>query len=302
MLYSYFKLAWRNLLKNKVFSSINILGLSMAIGCAITVFIFIDYAFNRDHFHENGEEVFLVENLIDHNGRQQVWGDSPLPLGNALANDFPQIKRVVRVRDGSGKMAYGDKIFNEGIRYVDDGFFDMFTFPLKYGDKSALKDKDQVILSYEVATKFFGDTNPVGEQIKITYNDTSIHTFLVGGVGEEKNPRASFGYNILINFQKLEDLNIDVNDWSKWIRATFIQVENPEDLAEIKTGMAHLLERQNEASQDWQIQEFLFDNLYDLANNSYDVNGDISNGVHPASSVTLTMIAVFFCSWPALIM
>ena len=127
----------------------------MAIGCAITVFIFIDFAFNRDHFHEKGEEVFLIKNVIDRDGSEQLWGDSPLPLGEALAKDFPQIKRVVRVRDGGGKMSYGDKIFNEGIRYVDDGFLDMFTFPLKYGDKSALEDKNKVILSEAIAIKYF---------------------------------------------------------------------------------------------------------------------------------------------------
>ena len=142
-------------------------------------------------------------------------------------------------------------------------------------------------------SNIFGQENPVGKQIKITYNDTSIHSFIVGGVGEKRNPRASFSYNILINFDKVKELGLDMNDWDKWIRATFIQVNDPNDLASIKEGMGPMLASQNEANSDWQIQEFRFENLYDLANTSFDTNGDISNGIHPASSITLTIIAVF---------
>src|SRR5690606_31706774 len=142
MFRNYLKTAYRNLLKNRVSSVINIVGLSIAIGCSVTAYLFIEMRYSMDSAHVDGDRIFLVENVIDRDGSRQLWGDSPMPLGPAMQADFPQVERVVRVNYGGGTMQYEDKVFREGLWFVDEGFLHMFTFPLKYGDKNALSSAD----------------------------------------------------------------------------------------------------------------------------------------------------------------
>ncbi|MEO1478521.1 MAG: ABC transporter permease, partial [Bacteroidota bacterium] len=94
MLHSYFRLAYRTLLKNKVASAINLVGLSIAIGTAITVFLFIHQWMTVNHVHENSHRTVLVHNTVERDGEEQVWGDSPMPLGPALEASLPQVERA----------------------------------------------------------------------------------------------------------------------------------------------------------------------------------------------------------------
>ena len=122
MLANFLKVAYRNLLKNKGSSFVNIFGLSVAVGCSIVVFLFLEMQFTMDRFHEHGERIFLVENIIDRDGNQQLWGDAPRPLGPAMKADFPQIERVVRMGFGRGAFQHDDQVFNENLWFVDEAF------------------------------------------------------------------------------------------------------------------------------------------------------------------------------------
>lgn len=282
------------MMRNKLFSIINIVGLSLAVGACVVSFIYIDVNYNRDQFHKNGEHIFLAENVIQRTGQpKQVWGDSPIPLGPALKADFPQVERMVRIKYGGGKVGYGDKLFSESLWYVDPDFFHLFTFPLRLGEKNALKDRDAVVLSDEMATKYFGSENPIGKQIKITFRDTLVQSFFVKGVAEPISQRASFRFRFLLNFENLQTLQVDETDWNSWTAATFIQVHDPKEVGAIASAMTPYSERQNAVNTDWPIQSFLFDNLYDLARNSDKVRGDISNGSPPEAIITLFVISIF---------
>ena len=147
MFKNYFKLAYRNLYKNKLSSIINISGLSIAIGCCMVVFALVDMEYHMDTFHENAKQIFQVQSVVSGHEHEQFLGESPVPLGPALEEDFPQVVRSVRVSRGSGTLRYRDKVFEESIRFVDASFLHMFTFPLKYGDKDALSDKNALILT-----------------------------------------------------------------------------------------------------------------------------------------------------------
>ena len=107
MLKNYLKMAYRSLLKNKMSSFISLVGLSTTIACTIVLFLFIDYMFNLDSFHEQRDQIFMIESVIESGDRRETWGHSPTPLGPALAADFPQIKRAVRVAEVGGVLRYG---------------------------------------------------------------------------------------------------------------------------------------------------------------------------------------------------
>ena len=99
MLKNYIKTTYRNLLRSKGSSFITLFGLSVAIGCSILVYLFLDLNFSMDQFHENGDRVFMVQSVLGEGDSQELWGYSPIPLGPALEADFPQIVRAVRWRN-----------------------------------------------------------------------------------------------------------------------------------------------------------------------------------------------------------
>src|SRR5690349_12423735 len=182
MFKNYFKTSMRSLLKNPLTSFINVFGLSFAIGICLVVYSFLEFDQSIDQFHNNKNSVYLTTFFADRDGVLQQYGTTPRPLGEMLKTDFAQIKKVCRVEDGSAVLKYEDRVFHEWIRYVDPEFLEMFTFPMKWGAASSLKDINSIILSEEMSVKYFGDENPLGRDILIVFNDTIRKAFTVTGV------------------------------------------------------------------------------------------------------------------------
>lgn len=296
MLKNYIKLALRSFTKNKLVSFINIFGLSSAIGVSIAVFAFVDFEYNADQVHENVNEIFLVGNVVERDGNEQVWGDSPVPIGAMLKQDYPQIKDVVRI-DGRGLVfKYEDKVFNEFCRFVDPSFMDMFTYPIKYGDKDALKDPSRIIISYDLAVKYFGeDRNPVGELVTMNFGDDQVGSFIIGAVAEDFPPVYSFDFNILAHWDKKYDIlkEKDENDWTDFIVATFIQLDRKENIGIINDGMGKYVELQNAVDEDWPAESYPTFPLSTLSLNAYKIDGSISRGDEPTGRIVLSTIAIF---------
>lgn len=121
---NYFKLSYRNLLRNKLTSFVSIFGLSVAIGCSIVFFLLLDFEYMSDRFHENADSIFMLDYTLQGDEGKQRWGDSPLPLGPTLDSNFPQIVRAVRFAENRGIVRSENKVFNESIRFVDPEFLE----------------------------------------------------------------------------------------------------------------------------------------------------------------------------------
>lgn len=276
MINSYLKLAFRNLIRNKLTSVINIVGLSIAIGCCIFTFLVFNRHFTLDAFHENADKIFIVENVISTNGEEEIWGNSPVALGPALQKDFPQIERSVRIRQQWITVRSGDNCFNECIQFVDDGFLDMFTFPLKYGNKNSLVDHNVVILDEKTALRYFGNVNPIGERLIFIFNNNQQESFIVQGVAEKLPQTASFNFNMLVNYTKQFNLKlIDPNNWQQLTSATFIQLSDPASIHTIAAGMNRYFELQKAADFNRPIQKFVCEPLLKMGRNSYKVRDSI---------------------------
>jgi len=293
MLKNYLLVAYRNLYKNKVSSLVNIVGLSVAIGIVITTFLFVEGHYTRDRFHENGENIFLIESEIAIGDARQLRGDSPSPLGPALVRDFPQVKRAVRVSYGSPTFQANGNTFQERIWFVDPDFQDVFSFTLRLGDKSAPIKHEDIILSDEMATKYFGDANPMGEDLVLIFGDDERRSFTVTGVAEPFPLKASFDFNALIHYDHQIVYGWDVTDWADFTGATFIEVGSPSDIDEISDQVEGYRQQQNAANQNRPVSRFVFDNLRNLSVNSQAVSGDISGGNHPAAVIVLGLVALF---------
>lgn len=294
MLKSYLKLAWRSLLRNKLSAFINIFGLSLAIGSAIVIFTFIEFSLNKDSYHEHADEIYMVESVIDRNGNDAIWGITPAPLGLALKEDFPQLKRVIRIEEDAAVVRFGDKAFDQGVDFVDPEYLEMFTFPLVKGEKTALSNPNMVVLSDQAATRFFGDEDAMGKSMSFTFNDTLQLEFIVGGIAEEFNERASFSFNMLLPIETVQRIYPQNADkWNNWYSATFVQTDNPQELSSIASQMDRYLAVQNEARKDFPIQKFLFDNVQDLTERSGELRMSVSGGQDPSAFYILGMIGIF---------
>ena len=277
MFKNYFTLAYRSLIKNKLLGVISIFSLSIAIGSAVAIFAIMDVIYSFNKSHENAEQIFQVENIINRDGAKEIWGSSPVPLGPALKADFPQIKRVVRIENSSGIMKFNDKVFDESFHFVDGEYLEMFTFPLKSGEKTALKNKNAVVLAEEIAIKYFGEDFPIGKEITIRFNNGTTSSFTVQGVADKFPVNAGFSFNILVPYENRIDAGMDnFNDWKDKTRATFIQLDNPQEIGTIQKQMGKYLTIQNAADADWPAEQFLFDPLLKIAQNRYKTRRAIS--------------------------
>jgi len=295
MIRNYLKTVLRNLFKNKVTSFINIFGLSMAIGCSSVVYVFINWQLSYDSFHKNSDRIFNVQNLIVRSGNSQIWGFTPGPLGAALVEDFPQIEKMVRLDSRSGVFRYDETLFNENIWFADPDFTDMFSFPIEQGSKDALLDPAKIIISDNIAKKYFGNENPVGKQITISFSDHSTESFEVGAVFAKFPVTASFKFNILLNYDKLKiaDPAVDFNDWGDFITSTFIQVKDPTDINALKGHMGKYVQLQNAKRFDWPSNDFVFEPLQTLALKSYQVGNSLARGDDPTGRIVLGILGAF---------
>ncbi len=295
MLKNYVKTVIRSLLKNQLTSFINIAGLSVAIGCSMVVYSFVNWQYKTDSFHVNKDKVFYIKNAINRNGETELWGFTPAPLGPMIQQDFPQVKRMVRIERRSAIFRYNDLVFNEFVQFTDPEFMHMFSFPIKWGSRDALFDNSKIILSESMAVKYFGDENPVGKQITTTFSDGIVQSYEVGAVLAEYPKTASFRFRLLVGHANLKtaDPDVDYDDWSDFITATFIEFENPEGAEVVSEKMAKYLELQNAARPDWPSENYLLHPLSTVSRSAYQMNNTIIRSEDPTGTIMLSTLGTF---------
>ncbi len=279
MFKNYFKTSLRGLMKTPMSSFINIFGLSMALGICIFLYAFAHWTYGTDQFHKNKNEVYLVTFMADRDGTMQEHGTTPRPLGEMLKEDFAQIKKVCRVEDRNVVLKYEDKVFHERVRFTDSQFLEMFTFPMKWGTSHSLTDINSIILSEEMSSKYFGEENPIGQSILMKFDDKKSKPFKITGVAEAFPKSRTIDFNFLINFEnfRTSDPDYRFDDWSAFVNATLIQVDNPSDLRTISKEMEKYRIIQNKAvEEDWAISSFAFEPLATLHETSGHIKDDIS--------------------------
>jgi putative ABC transport system permease protein len=279
MFKNYFKISIRGLMKNPLNSFINVFGLAVAIGLCVFAYAFARWTYNTDQFHVNKHKVHLVTFFANRDGSLQQYGQAPRPLGEMLKEDFPQIKKICRVEDRNVVIKQGDQVFHERLRYVDPAFLEMFTFPLKWGNPGSLQDINSIVLNEKMAIKYFGDENPIGRDLLVKFNEDTGKAFKVTGVAHEFHDAHTIEFDFLINFENLRSSvsGYDFGDWSQFVNATLIQVDDQDHLSAIKQGMEKYRNLQNEAvDEDWAITSFAFEPLATLHLRSSKIRDDIS--------------------------
>ena len=170
MLKSYFTAVTRYLIRYKIYSLINILGLAIGMACVLLIVLFIQDELSYDTFHKNEKRIYRVlreTRLAD--GKRVIGTGTSGTLGPALIQDFPEIAQYLRRIGGADKLIlYREKHFSQRFYYVDPSFLEIFTFPLEQGDpKTALQEPGSVLLTEETAKKIFGQKTPIGESFTV---------------------------------------------------------------------------------------------------------------------------------------
>ncbi len=156
MLQNYFKIAWRNLLKNKVFSFINIIGLATGLACAFLIYLWVNDELNVDKFYEKDSQLFLVMANHKHTDVVQTIPNVPGLLAPAMEAELPEVENAVNTTAWLEDFIVStqDKHINAKGRYVGTGFFDVFSYELIEGNKDeVLADKNSILISESLAKK-----------------------------------------------------------------------------------------------------------------------------------------------------
>ncbi len=205
MIKNYFKTAWRNLMKNKVFSFINLLGLTIGITVCMMIFLFIMNEFSVDKFHKNGDHIYRVMREFEDEGKQSSVAYLSGPYAPALLNDFNgEILKAVRVNPTNNLVTFGDKSFNEKKVYdVDSNFFSLFSFPLLRGNASdVLKNPGNVVLTETTAKKYFGTIdNAMGKVVEL---DKEL-PLKVTGIAKDVPSNSHLDFDLIVPLANYKD-------------------------------------------------------------------------------------------------
>lgn len=201
MLRNYLKVAIRNILKYKFFSAINILGLSIGITCCLFIFIYVTDELSYDRFHKDVDRTYRVGLLGRIAGQEFNTSNSSWPVGETMQDEIPGVEASLRLWPRSLPIVfkYDEKSFSEKeIIYADSNFFDFFSFELLQGDpKSVLKEPNSVILTPALASKYFGEEDPIG---KIILMGTDNRALKVTGVVAPAPGNSHFHFSAIISF------------------------------------------------------------------------------------------------------
>lgn len=282
MIQNYFKLALRHLMADKLASGINILGMSIAIGMCITVYLFLRGLLTADHFHANGEHIYMVEHTIENEGETETWGIAPALLAPALEAQFPQVERAARVENEWVKVYAGQDVFEEKFSFADTAFFSMFSFPLLEGKPAALARPGAVVISYDLAEKLFPDENAMGKTITVGLGLTEKKVFTVGGVAQKFPGNTGLRFSILAGYEQMAALGRTLPDnWAAMAGSTFVQLKPGAKVAALEKSMAPFVEAHNAANPDLKILSFVFDNLKNPNPGAYKVIRRPTEALHP---------------------
>lgn len=217
MLSNYFKVAFRHLLKNKLYLLINTLGMGIAIACAMTAYLLVAYNIEFDSVIDH-DRVKNITKVVHH--RKDDSNDSfmelvaPISLGPAALNDIAGIKKFSRFFSDGGYLSYGEKGFHETIFFADSSFMTMFTPPLASGSYKNFSGKNSIFLSEKFAAKYFGEEDPIGKVMDVSVNNKLINV-TVGGVLHDVPFNSTFTENILLRAENYLDIyDIKENDWA----------------------------------------------------------------------------------------
>lgn len=281
MIKNFFKIVYRNLLRNKGFSAINITGLAVGMAAAILILLWIHDERSYDGFHEKKDRIYEVWNRVPFEGELSCWNTVSALTGPALEKDFPEVERVARIKyTGNALCVVGDKKIIQSGMTVDTSFLKIFSFPMLQGNAAtALDDQHSIVLTEKTAKSLFGDQDPIGQIVKIENKDV----FTVTGVLENLPGNTRFHFDYLLpwaSYKYAEGKDLGWNDNST---PTYVLLKPNVKAAAMAPKVKDLKARYSGEAQTMHWELFLYPlnrwRLYSSFTNGVEDNGGRSTFV-----------------------
>ncbi len=256
MIKNYLLITWRSMMKNRFFIFINVLGLSVSIACIIVAYFNLEFDATFDSNHTRRAAIYRVSSVREFEGKTTLYGFAPLPLGNVIKENVPDVDNVVRLSWSYSNFKVGDDLFPGGLAYADSDFFEVFTFKMLSGNGSALKDKSLIFLSDEMALKLFGTVDAAGKPLTQVMGSV-LKEYIVGGVFEKQPPNSSFNDLAYTSYENYFDeaRTLNENDW-KERNTLFVAISEPSRVPAVSKQIQVYRENNNKVREDFQIREY----------------------------------------------
>jgi putative ABC transport system permease protein len=297
MIKNYLITSFRNLWRVKFFSIINILGLATGMAGCLLILQYVSFEFSYDKFHKNHEDIYRIQYNSYKKGECLFRCAAAVPaVGPAMKANFPEVMEYARAFPISGTISYKDKSFRESkMQIATPSFIQMLTFPLLLGDQDkALSEVNTVVITEEIARKYFGDEDPLGKTL--TWNGE--HNFAVTGVLKNVPDNSHIKFGLLFSYRTLNEFSDQQSEtaWGWYDFNTYIQLAPGTDPLTFQNKFQAWLE--NEKREEWESRnsrsEFILQPIADihlysdlLQESEPQENGD-------GDSVYLLLIIAFF--------
>jgi len=260
MIKNYLKIAWRNLVKNKTYTFINIIGLSIGVAVCLCIGLWLKREISFDNFHSSNNDIFRIVNTFKSESETFSQAPSGIALGAQLPKQLPAIKSACRVFNVGYKFKAGNNQYFESQAYaVDSNFFSFFKFRLIEGNPStALNSPDKVVLSRDMAIKYFGTINHIAGRT-ILVDDQPM---TVGGVAENPPANTHLQYNILVPYDRFRQWAIKNwksdpdNEWVGGWPYVYVKLSDPTIWKTVEKQVNNVVARFSE--KDWKANKMTY--------------------------------------------
>lgn len=276
MFANYFRIVFRNLRKNRLYTLINIV--SLGIGVAAMIWGIQCYRFYTgfDRFQVNRDRVFRV--LITVSGGDGLKGPCPVPLGAAAARDYPVVQEAVRWEQRPlAIIAPGKEPFATRANFTDPGFFNLFSFPLVRG-RAELGDASTVLITETAAKKYFGGDDPLGKTLVLYSDQVYKRPLKVTGVVKNPPVNSSFQFETLTstaNFLYYDGSPVRKDDWGRISDAVFVKLADPRQASRLGREFSRYIPLEQAARQDLKVTSFVLQSISQLARKSNVVDKNV---------------------------
>lgn len=283
MLHSYFKIALRHLRRNGRYALINVLGLGIALAFCILAFTQFRFAHSFDSWHRDAGRVFRVEVVKATN--HLLHGACPATLAEAAPTGIPGVEAATRLDSRGVVVKSGDNVFNQQVHFADENFLDLFDFPLTAG-QARLNDPGALLISEDMALKFFGVTSPVGQTLLLYADQPERKLLTVSGIFKNcpKNSSLRFDFLTCLGNQLEGDKPVRYDSWRWFVDAGFLRLRNPADAPAVEAALQAYCAPQNQANPDWPVERYRLEALPEMALNARNIRwNNLAGGIPPAA-------------------
>jgi putative ABC transport system permease protein len=241
MIKNFFSIAFRNVLKYKGFTFINIAGLATGLAASLLILLWVQDELSFERFNRNPGELYRVEEDQFYSGERYHVTVTPYPTGPAWKQEIPEIVQQTRVNPWMPRilMRKGDKVFFEtSVIAADSTFLDLFNFPLLSGDPAtALASPNSILITEKLALKYFGERNPVGQSITVE----NKYEFMVTGILKKLPKNSMFSFEAVVPFSWLKKTGQIYDGWGSNSYFTFVRLQKGANISSVNKKLTDIV-------------------------------------------------------------